>query len=100
MICKLCDQPIMDIPTGEQSKIVLCGPCIEMVGKIYTQAIRRDYCCFCGARIGDVSWSPAADDQFCIPCWSRFEALHGHSPMENWRAEEKARIHALGPQKN
>jgi len=82
----------MDIPQGQPGKIVVCGTCLETLGKLYTQAIARDYCCFCGARIGAVSWSPGAEDNFCFPCWGRFEGLHGHSPGPNWRAEEKDRI--------
>jgi hypothetical protein len=94
MICKICEAPIMDIPSGEPSGAVVCGDCLEMLGKLYTQKIRNDYCGFCGARIGDVSWSPTEGDLFCFPCWGKFEGLHGHSPGPSWRAEEKARIEA------
>lgn len=95
MICKLCDRPIEDIPYGEPGKIVVCGSCLEMLGKLYIQGIKRDYCCFCGVRIGAISWSAAEDDNFCFPCWGVFEKLHGHSPGPSWRSEEKARIQSL-----
>jgi len=91
MICVICDGEIKDIPSGDPAGKPICGGCVEKVGKIYTQAIRRDYCALCGARIGQLSWS-TGDDMFCFPCWGGFERLHGHSPGPDWAKEEKARI--------
>ncbi len=91
MICKLCEKPVI-IPDGESPKIVLCGRCLEKVGQAYNKAIQKDYCCFCWARLGEISLPSIENDRFCIACWNRFETLHGHSPGAAWRAEEKARI--------
>ena len=91
LTCTLCDGKIQDLPSGDPGGKPICGDCVERVGKIYTQAVRSDYCALCGARIGILSWS-SGEDMFCFPCWGRFERMHGHSPGADWAKEEKNRI--------